>query len=95
VVRVRYSRKAKADLLDLWIWLAEDSLQIADQKIAEIERRASTLKEHPELGVARPEIGLEARSLVIERWLALYVIDADGVLIMRVVDGARDLRKLF
>ena len=95
MAHVRYSRKAKADLLDLWLWLAEDSLHIADQKIAEIERRASTLKEHPELGVARPEIGPRARSLVIERWLVLYIIDGDGVLIMRVVDGARDLRKLF
>jgi toxin ParE1/3/4 len=94
VGRLRYSHKAKADLLDLWLWLAEDSLHIADQKIAEIERRTLVLKDHSELGVARPEIGKWARSLVIERWLVIYIIDDDGVLVMRVVDGARDLRKI-
>ena len=93
-MRIRYSHKAKADLLDLWLWLAQDSLQVADQKVAEIERRASALQEYPELGVARPDIAAEARSLVVERWLVIYKIDADGVMIVRVVDGARDVTKI-
>jgi toxin ParE1/3/4 len=82
-------------LLDLWLWLAQDSLHVADQKIAEIERRASVLQEHPKLGAARPDIEKDARCLVVERWLVIYTIDADGVLISRVVDGARDLTKIF
>jgi hypothetical protein len=32
--------------------------------------------------------------LVIERWLALYRIEQDGVQIVRIVDGARDLTKI-
>jgi toxin ParE1/3/4 len=35
-----------------------------------------------------------ARSLVIERWLALYRIVEEGVQVVRIVDGARDLTKL-
>ena len=32
--------------------------------------------------------------LVIDRWLALYRLMHDGVQIVRIVDGARDLSKL-
>jgi toxin ParE1/3/4 len=44
-----------------------------------------------DLGRARPEIQPEARSIVIERWLALYCIAEDGAQVMRIMDGARDL----
>jgi len=49
------------------------------------------LKEHPRLGRARTDINPDARSLVIERWLALYRVTDDGVQIVRIIDGARDL----
>jgi toxin ParE1/3/4 len=42
-------------------------------------------------GRARREIQPEARSIVIERWLALYCIAEDGAQVMRITDGARDL----
>jgi toxin ParE1/3/4 len=38
-----------------------------------------------------PEIQPEARSIVIERWLALYRITEDGAQVVRIIDGARDL----
>jgi toxin ParE1/3/4 len=44
-----------------------------------------------QLGRARPEIHAEARSIVIERWLALYRMTEHGVQIVRVLDGGRDL----
>jgi toxin ParE1/3/4 len=44
-----------------------------------------------DLGRARPEIQPEARSIVIERWLALYCIAEDRAQVMRIMDGARDL----
>jgi hypothetical protein len=43
------------------------------------------------LGRTRPEIDADARSLVIDGWLALYRITDDGAQIARVIDGARDL----
>jgi toxin ParE1/3/4 len=59
-----------------------------------IEKRCDSLRKHSHLGRPRPEIGKEARSLVIERWIAFYRIIEDGVQIVRIVDGARDLSKL-
>jgi len=48
------------------------------------------LNDHPRLGRARPEIQPEARSIVIERWLALYRMTEDGAQVVRIIDGARD-----
>jgi toxin ParE1/3/4 len=56
-----------------------------------IEQSCRLLAEQPRLGRARPEIQPEARSIVIERWLALYRITEDGVQIVRIIDGARDI----
>jgi toxin ParE1/3/4 len=49
------------------------------------------LKDHPRLGRARPDIQPEARSLVIERWLALYRATEGGAQIVCIVDAAREL----
>jgi toxin ParE1/3/4 len=95
VGHVRYSRKAKTDLLDIWLWVAKDSVALADRIIDDIEAKASLLHEHPESGVARLDIAPQARSLVVKRWLILYALETGGVRIARVVDGARDLSKVF
>ncbi len=48
----------------------------------------------PELGPERSDIAAEARMLVIERWIALYRVVEQGVQIVRIVDGTRDLSQL-
>jgi toxin ParE1/3/4 len=68
--------------------------RVADQVLDRIEKRCDLLRDHPQLGPARPEIGEGARALVIERWLALYRLVEDGVQVVRIVDGARDLTRL-
>lgn len=91
---VHYSERAKQDLLDIWLWIARDNVGLADAVLDRIERRASKLSQHREMGVARPEIGEGARGLAVERWLVLYRLVDGGVQIVRVVDGARDLARL-
>ncbi|PIP01112.1 Plasmid stabilization system protein [uncultured Pleomorphomonas sp.] len=95
MAEVVYSRQARADMLDVWLWIAETSgATMADTLIERIERRVSMLANHPEMGPVRPEIAEAARVLVSERWLVLYCIDEMLVRIVRVVDGARDLRQI-
>jgi toxin ParE1/3/4 len=92
---VRYSKRAREDILDIWLWIAHDSnVNLADDFVERIERRAATLADHAELGVARPEIAPDARSLVVERWLILYRLETYGAQVVRVVDGARDLTRV-
>ncbi|CAN7630943.1 type II toxin-antitoxin system RelE/ParE family toxin [Bosea sp. LjRoot90] len=91
---VHYTNQAKQDLLDIWLWIARDSVLLADAVLDRLEQRANKLSQHREIGMARPEIGEGARGLVIERWLVLYRLVDGGVRIVRIVDGARDLGRL-
>jgi toxin ParE1/3/4 len=88
---VRYSRQAKEDILYIWQHIAIHDLKTADRVIDRIKERCEQLTKFPRLGPSRPTVFAGARMLVIERWLALYLIDAHGPRIVRIVDGTRDL----
>jgi toxin ParE1/3/4 len=92
VGKLRYTRQAREDLFDLWLYVASHHSDArADAIYDRIAERCARLAEHPELGPSRPDIGPEARALVVERWLVLYRVTDDGAQIVRVIDGARDL----
>jgi toxin ParE1/3/4 len=87
VSRLRFTRHAREDLLDIWLYIAPRSSDtVADQVYDRIEQTCQLLKHNPQLGPARPEIAEDARALVIDRWLV-----EDGVQVVRIVDGVRDL----
>jgi toxin ParE1/3/4 len=95
VSKVRFTHRAREDLLDIWLYIApRNSAAAADQVYDRIEQTCQLLKHHPQLGPAHPEIAEDARALVIERWLALYRLVEDGVQVVRVVDGVRDLTRI-
>ena len=86
------SRRAREDLLSIWRRIEQDrSEDVADRVLARIVDACAILTEHPEAGRARPDVDLEARALVVERWLVLYRLVDGSAQIVRVVDGARDL----
>lgn len=90
--RVRFTARARQDLLDIWLYVAtHNSEAVADRVYDSIEQVCGLLREHPRLGRVRLEIHPAARSIAIERWLALYRLTEDGAQIVRVIDGARDL----
>jgi toxin ParE1/3/4 len=95
VSAVRFTKRAREDLFDIWLYVApRNSEAVADEIYDRIEARCHVLRDFPEMGRARPEIAEGARSLVIERWLALYNLVEDGVQVVRIVDGSRDLTSL-
>lgn len=91
---VRYSRLAREDLLQIWVGIALNDPRTADRILDRIEENCGRLRDYPQLGVGRPDIAVEARALIIERWLALYRLIEGGVQVVRIVDGARDLARL-
>jgi toxin ParE1/3/4 len=91
---LRRTRRAEQDLIDIWLWIAADSPSAADRLLARIDSTCRRLAEHPRLGPARPDIAADARAFVVGRYLVLYRLTDNGIEIVRVVHGARDLPAL-
>lgn len=92
--RVKLTVRAENDLIDIWFAVARGSPGEADRFVRRLNDRISSLREYPDRGVARPDIGLDARMLVEGNYLILYRVASRDVDIVRVVHGARDLREI-
>ena len=66
MAQVRYTRQARADLIDIWLYIAADNQAAADRCLDDLEARCSRLATFPELGPERPDIAPGARMLVID-----------------------------
>jgi toxin ParE1/3/4 len=88
-VAVRLSRRARADLLDIWLWVATENPGAADRLYDRLEARMRILERFPEAGASRPRIAPDARLLVERPYLILYRVVPGGVQVVRVLHGAR------
>ncbi len=93
-VRVWRHPKADDDLLEIWLFIARDSVSAADRLLNTIEEKCSMLADHSAIGPARDDIGPGIRILSAGSYLVLYRLRKDRVDIVRVVHGARDLRDI-
>ena len=56
-------------------------------------QRFDELREFPLLGRDRSEFGPSLRGLLIEGYVAFYIVETDRVVIVRVIDGRRDIEQ--
>ena len=95
------SPEAINDLELIWTYIARDNRQAADEVIEAAYRLCGILGDHPELGRVRgfsqnALAGL--RSFVITdfpNYVIFYRVKGEGVEIVRVLHGARDIDSLF
>jgi toxin ParE1/3/4 len=92
----RYTKRpqAETDLLEIWLYIARDSLPTADRLLDRIEAQCRLLADNPRLGRARPEIAPDARAWIVGRYLVLYREQDDGIEVVRVVHGARRVEQI-
>jgi toxin ParE1/3/4 len=86
---------AEADLDDIYLHVADDSVAAADRLLMRILAAEQRLLEFPEIGQVRSDLGQGLRHWPVGRYLIFYRIDPERIAIIRVVHGARDLPRLF
>jgi toxin ParE1/3/4 len=89
--RVSRSPRARADLLMLWRFIAEDSETAADGVIDHIEQALHMLADHPHAGRQRPEIGAGLRSFAVGRYVLFYRIAGQNLVLTRVMGAGQDM----
>lgn len=95
MVRFRRTAEAEKDLLLLWRYIAEDNPAAATSLLRSIDDKCALLADNPQLGPNRPDIAPSLRYFTVGSYLILYREIPDGVEIVRVLHGARNLNALF
>lgn len=89
---IRFTNSAEADLLELWLNIAEENLVAADESLDSIQATVSLLGTQPEMGRARPELADGLRSFPTRTpYIIFYVPDGDDLLVVRVLHHTRDI----
>jgi toxin ParE1/3/4 len=95
MAQVFQAPQAELDLLEIWLFIAEDNEPAADRLIRRIAARCEELAEDPKIGRERIELGQSVRSWPVSNYLVFYRPRPDGIELLRVLHGARDLEALF
>ncbi|MBR7621491.1 type II toxin-antitoxin system RelE/ParE family toxin [Phenylobacterium sp. 20VBR1] len=91
---VRRTRRAEADLVDIWIYIAADSPAAAERVILKLEAAEGRLAEFPEMAPLREDLLPGVRAWAVGDYLIFYRVEPDAVEILRILHGARDLDDL-
>lgn len=92
MAKVLYSASAESDLLEAWLYAAEDSVSAADRMLDQIESEAIRLLDQPLMGRERSELSPGMRSWPTSTpYILFYVPNDHGVIVARVLHHARDI----
>ena len=87
--------QANSDLLEIWQYIAEDNLAAADELLDKIAGACQKLAANPLIGRSREELAPSLRSLPAGNYVIFYKPIRDGIVVIRVLHGSRDLPGLF
>ena len=87
--------RARIDIAEIWEYIAEDSEAQADIFIDRFDGQFQLLAIQPGLGRMREELLAGLRSFPFERYVIFYREIHNGVEIVRLLHGARDVDAQF
>jgi toxin ParE1/3/4 len=93
--QIRITEPAQEDLEAIWQYVAQHQVEAANRLIEEIFKKFSTLRDHPYIGRQRDDLLINLRSFVVRNYLLFYQPVEDGIEVLRVIHGSRDIEGLF
>ena len=92
--RLRRSQRFRADLDDIWFYVAQDNLVAAERLIERVDDVTRRLLDFPRIGPAKPHIATEMRTLPVGRYMILYRVTPETIDLVRIVHQARDISRI-
>lgn len=93
--KLRITDGAQTDLLDIWLYIAKDSERAADALTEKIIEKFDQLLQLPQMGRERFDVRPDLRSFLVGSYVIFYTVVSDGIEIVRVFHGARDIENVF
>jgi toxin ParE1/3/4 len=95
--RILRAPEARQDLLDIWAYIArENAPSAADAVLERLYRALEVIAWTPKIGRERAEFAGSPRSFAVRPYVIFYqpLVDGDGILVWRIIHGARNLLPL-
>jgi toxin ParE1/3/4 len=86
---------AEQDLDGIWDYIAIDNSDRAEKVLRTLYSKMGTLAHNPYIGRERKEIEAGLRSFPVGSYVVFYYPLSDGVEVVRVLHGARDIQDVF
>lgn len=89
------SPDAPPDGLEQWFHVGRHDMRAADRLVEEREATCGLLAQTPGPGRRHDELLPGLRSLAVRGHVIIYRQEADGIYVLRIIHGSRDLTQLF
>lgn len=83
------------DFDEIWDYIGADSEKRAVAFIRKIEKVLALLAENPEMGRIRSDLEKNLRSFPVGNFVIFYEAIENGIEVLRVLHGARDIPDIF
>ncbi|BDI32697.1 hypothetical protein CCAX7_47480 [Capsulimonas corticalis] len=85
------SERAKSDILDIWLYIAErENPEIADRFLAKLYLAIERIATFPQAGPVCSHIYPDIRRSIYGSYLIYYLVHSDHIEIARILHGSRD-----
>ena len=93
--RVQLSLQAANDLEEIEDFISRDNPAAAARLLLNVLEKFQLLSQHPALGYDRSELRPKLRGFPVGNYIVFYLPANDGIEVVRVLHGARDVPKTF
>lgn len=93
--RVRLSLEASRDLEEIEDYISQDNPDAAIRMILLIREKCALLSKQPGVGRDRSDVMSDLRGFPVGSYVIFYQPANDGIEVLRVLHGARDIPELF
>jgi toxin ParE1/3/4 len=95
MARVSRRPQAAADIVEIWAFIAEDSPAAADRWVDGLDHKFNLWATQPLIGRARDELAPNLRCMPFGRYVVFNMPLRDGIDVVRVLHGSRDVDGAF
>jgi toxin ParE1/3/4 len=92
--RYRLTRQAEADVLEIWLYVAEDSIEAADRLVDRFTKTYEILAAQPHSGTKLDRYRPGLRCFSVGDYAIFFTPTDDGIEVYRVLHGARNFEAL-
>lgn len=93
--RIERTTRAETDAIEIWVYIAKDSDDAADDIMDQIDSRLQSLAAMPLSAEAVSHIAANVRRSTVGSYVIYYRPIEEGVQVLRILHGARQPENLF